>query len=470
MATGNEYMRRASPNEQRTISREDLGFYNAVVVGAIYDFGEGVDPHVQETFFHPLTECIQQNPWLCVIVGDSDTDESYYERVRHVNLVDHVEIYIDRNVKDELVSIKQVVEANLNITFPVAIPPWKTTVLPLSARRCFVSFAFSHAIGDGMSGPVFHRSFLSALRHMKEGAPALVETPHQTLPPPFDTPERLPVSWSFLLRPLIAALMPKLLVNLLGLQSSASTPDKGTWTPTAIFYEPRTYRSRAQMFEVSAVHLDRVIHLSRSHGAKLSGTFNQLVTRALSKNMPATDVTNFISITAINMRKSIGAPETEMGEFASGSFVTHPRSTTVGPLTEDEWARAEESTRQYASSAAQLQNQPIALLRYAPSIRKWTLSKIGQRRDCSFELSNIGNFQGGTIDEADSGVSIVKMVFAQSGSVIGPCLFFNIASVKGSNLVCTVTWQEGALGIDGDESNFVDRVCGTLKEELESLG
>lgn len=47
---------------------------------------------------------------------------------------------------------------------------------------------------------------------------------------------------------------------------------------------------------------------------------------------------------------------------------------------------------------------------------------------------------------------------------------FNLASVKGGNLIYSVTWQQGALGIDEDnEDSFVHSICATIRQDLESL-
>lgn len=70
------------------------------------------------------------------------------------------------------------------------------------------------------------------------------------------------------------------------------------------------------------------------------------------------------------------------------------------------------------------------------SIRNWTLGKIGQQRDCSYEASNILAFDGtdGT-DSADGSADheckVNKMVFTQPGNALSAPLVFNIVSVKG---------------------------------------
>ncbi|KAJ0281021.1 hypothetical protein COL940_005966 [Colletotrichum noveboracense] len=127
------------------------------------------------------------------------------------------------------------------------------------------------------------------------------------------------------------------------------------------------------------------------------------------------------------MRKSVGVPSDEMGEFVSATYLVHPKLTSAGPLSDAEWLAASSSTKAFAETAATLQDQPIGLLRYLPSVRKWLLSKLGQRRDCSHEVSNVGAFE--------------------------------------------VTWPTGALGVpEVEEDAVVDTICTSIQADFEAIG
>ncbi|RDW85968.1 hypothetical protein BP5796_04293 [Coleophoma crateriformis] len=349
-------------------------------------------------------------------------------------------------VNDQMAAIERLLSQQLDLPFTRAIPPWRIVVLPLGPRQCFVAFAFSHMIGDGPTGTAFHRTFLEACRSipdLQSSVSQMIRTPVRPLPPPFDTPERLPISWSFLLAPLIASMLPHFIVKLLGLPLGASPVDEGTWTGSPIAYDPRTSHSKIKLCEIEAALLKNALYVSRKHDAKFTSTLQQLVTRALSKAITNPDITNFVSQTTINMRRSI-----------------------------EEWEAARSSTQAFATRASSLQDQVVGLLRYLPSIRKWTLAKIGQQRDSSYEISNVGAMDIG--QDKSTGhmgqASITKMVFAQPGHIAGNPIAFNIASVKGGSLMCTVTWSAGALGItENDEEWFVDQLCSSLREGMKTL-
>jgi hypothetical protein len=208
-------------------------------------------------------------------------------------------------------------------------------------------------------------------------------------PGPFDTPQQLPISWSFLL----AQLLPSFFIKLLGLHDSVPTVNEGTWTGSKIFFDPNTSHSKLKLREVNAGVLANALRAVKKHDAKLTGTLQQMIARALSRVITDTNIDNFFSQTAMNMRGAVGIPENEGGNYAAVCSIVHPRQAASDRFSDVEWAAAKFSTQKLAESAVNLQDHTIGLLRYLPSIRKWTFSKIGQRRGCSFEVSNMGIFK-----------------------------------------------------------------------------
>lgn len=300
--------------------------------------------------------------------------------------------------------------------------------------RCFIAFAFSHTIGDGMVGLAFYCTFLDACQQTTgtdEKESFLVALPSRTLPGHFDTPERLPISWKFLLGPLITVYLTKFLAEIFGLRAAVSTVDAGTWTGSHIFFDPASaHNSKVKILEIEAPLIQNALQMPRTQDAKLTAKLHQLIIRALSKAIPNRDITNFVLGTAVDMRGSIGTPHYTWGLYVSGHYEAHPRLLDVGgvPLSDEMWAAASSMTRKVAECATKLQDQAIGLLRYVPSIRKWTLGKIGQRRDCSYEMSDLLAVDGGG---ADHKCKITKMMFTQPGNALSGPLVFNTVSVKG---------------------------------------
>ncbi|RSL40866.1 hypothetical protein CEP53_013108 [Fusarium sp. AF-6] len=468
-----EFLRYASPNEMRTIVREDLGFYHAVIIGAVYEFEDGFDVKSPTSYFAPLKNCIDQHPFFSVTVGDRHTEKAFYQRVSSINLEDHITIVDDSNVSvDPLGAIGKVLVPELDLPFTAGNPPWRIVVLPLKPSECFVAFSFSHMIGDGPTGIAFHKSFLAGCRGTPVVEPTAIVTPPATpLTEPFDTPERLPISWKFLLEPLIALFMPNFLVKLLGMRLGASTVNEGTFTGGIMTYNPEKYYTKLRIGEIKAPLVGNAIKAARAHDAKLTGTMQALIARAMSKTVPDAKFTNLVSETPANMRRSVGASNDVDGQFVSAGYIPFPRSDATGPLTDKEWESASASTRELAATAVRLHDQPVGLLRYAPSIRKWTLSKVGKSRDSSFGISNVGAFDTDGIAEKET-ARITKMVFAQPGSVASSPITFNVIAVKGGDLVYTVTWLPGSLGLglsEEQEDKVVDEICASVDQGFKDL-
>ncbi|PYH44092.1 uncharacterized protein BP01DRAFT_392898 [Aspergillus saccharolyticus JOP 1030-1] len=489
MSESRTFLRLASPNERRTISREDLGFYHAVVIGAVYEIhSRDMDVRSAQSFIPLLRQCVLQHPHLSIVVTDKHTEKPAYEAVTIVNLEDHVTIINDdpaiTSETDEATAFERTLPPIMDRPWPADIPPWRIVVLPLDSpstvARCLIAFAFSHALGDGIVGLTFHRTFLKALRGplestcTRETSPVVTLPPGRTIPAPFDTPDRLPISWGFLLKPLLAAYLPTFLAKLLGLRAHATHLDAGTWTGSPMFFHPQApQQTRVKLLTINASLLESALQACRTHDAKLTGLLHQLIVRALSKALPDPTVTNFVSGTAVDMRASIGQPPQTWGLFVGGHYDRHARlaAEAASPaFSEEMWAAASAMTKRLAECAASLQDQAVGLLRYAPSIRNWTLAKLGHRRDCSYEVSNLRAFNGSGGADAAEGATISMMVFSQPGNATSGALMFNLVSVQGGDLVCTVSWQAGALDVPVDEEvGFVEGVCSSIRGDLEAL-
>ncbi|KAL4743800.1 hypothetical protein BDV11DRAFT_177427, partial [Aspergillus similis] len=477
------FMRFASPNERRTISREDLGFYNALVIAGVYEVADKeIDMKAAKSYIYPLRRCIQEYPYLGVVVRDKHTEKPFYQKVPSIDLNHHISVHIEGiNPQTETESIEKFLLPILDRPWPADIPPWRVVVLPLrpheeQTTRVFIAFSFSHTLGDGLVGHAFHQTFLQALqeRSVGEESASVILPSTQQLPPPFDTPSRLPISWKFLLSPLLAVYLPKCLSALLGIRAAVTAVDAGTWTGSPMFFDPSTPNSsRIRLLEIESPLVRMALRASRAHGSKLTGLIHQMIVMALSKVLPD-EATNFVSGTAVDMRRSVGIPRCAWGLYVSGHYEAHPRPSVLpekespSTFSDEFWTSARSITENLALCATRLQDQAIGLLRYAPSIRNWTAGKVGQRRDCSYEVSNLLAFDSAAQEEDKC--RITKMVFATPANVVSGPLVFNIISVKGGNLVIAVNWQVGALGVPPEkEGDFVNAVCEYIRADFERL-
>lgn len=457
------------PNERRTISREDLGFYHAVIVSAIYEFDNGVDVADPASFYAPLSHCISQHPFLSVLVMDRHTDKAYYQRAPHVDLSQHISILpplTDTTDTAKTSAIQSLLAADLDRPFTHTVPPWRVLVTPLHPSSCILTFSYSHSILDGPSGLSFHRTLLSALNNpLTTLAPQTAKVPSCSLPlrPPFDSPSTLPISPPFLLSPLLAALLPAFITSYLNIAPQAVTLSEKTWTGTPCAFVAGTTRSKVVVRGIDADTVSRALEAARARGVKLTGVMHVLVGRGLRAALG--ERVELVAVSAVNMRGAVGREAGEMGEFASGCYTAFLEGGSGGgSLTEGEWKEAGRVTGELKEARGRLRDQAIGLLRFLPSVRGWLRGKVGGRRDCSYEVSNLGALDFGGGGE----VRIVEAVFAQPGMVVSCPVCVNVVSVKGGRLVYTVTWATGSLGVDVEDA-FVQRVCDAVDDGFRGL-
>ncbi|KAK0126281.1 hypothetical protein ONS95_007893 [Cadophora gregata] len=352
------------------------------------------------------------------------------------------------------------------------IPSWKIVVLPFLGKRFFIAFAYSHALGDGLSGCAFHRTFLEALQEQQLETDLICTPTRKRLSPAFDTPENLPISWSYLLSPFLGQYLPKWISSLFDFSSELNDVTPSTWTGTPIFYDAKTHRTGVSLISIDRDTVDDALKLCRMNGAKLTGLLHQLALDALSECLPRPhSFDRFGAGTAINMRPTVRISNDEMGVFASGDFQMHPlRKDTWGEDGSFSWKLARAITERLASRAREVQDQPLVLLRYLFSIRNWTLSKIGSRRGDWYAISNLMSLQPlGKVGQCN----IKEMVFCCPTDVNGgAALSVNVVSVRGGPMNITVNWQaEGLdLGTFDNEAAFVHAVCRHVQAGFIRLG
>jgi hypothetical protein len=426
-----------------------------------------------------------------VIVERADTEAPVYVRTPSLDIRNHIEIHPTLNsqsTQNEKQLIEDVLPSVFDAVWPKTSPPWKLIVVPFTTdqpqsgkkrARCFLALVYSHSIGDGISGLAFHRTLLSTLQSPPLEARRNEEdftepSSSQPYPAPFDTAERLPISWSFMLSPFLAVYLPKFISSAFGFRAAYTSITPTTWTATPASYNPANYHTAVHIMELDAATIEALLKTCRKHNAKLTALLHQVIVRALSKCLPANGaVDTFNSQTALNMRRTVNISDDQMGLFVSGYADAHPRVNPSDPdFMKDIWEAAAKMTTNLATSAVQLQDQPIGLLRFLPSVRSWTLGKIGGQRDGSYEISNLMAFDSVSASSTSSQTcKLEKLVFSQPANAMSSPLTFNIVSVKGGSLVCVVSWQVGALGLenDEDEKGFVSRICKEIEQCLTTL-
>ncbi|TKA32341.1 hypothetical protein B0A50_01447 [Salinomyces thailandicus] len=420
--TDYEVQRPAGLNELRCIVRDTLGLYGTIAACATYtDSGASNSNLPVDDIVMALKQCVAEHPVLTTIVLDTQTDSPLLARQANMSISHHLRI------SSHPISPENAMAEVLNQVHNDPLddlsthPPWRLYIRMIktsSALRTFIAaFAYSHAIADGFSGLLFHRSFLRALCGT-EGLPHttdanFVPETSSRLFPALEQAATLPISWSFLLGPLIAEYCPGILKRALA-RSLQETGQE----------DPRLFKAE----------------------------------------------------TAIDLRRCIPAAKDTMGNFPSAVtdvVTTSNTKATDTPLTKEDWQTAQRLTHRLQEASSTLSDQPVGLLKYLSDFRSWTIKKASQPPECSFSVSNLGVFETETAkadgeSESGGGWVIGDMAFSQSADATGAAFNLNLASTKAGGLNVVVTWWPGMLGVQ-DEGRLMERVCGGVVDQMEHI-
>jgi hypothetical protein len=237
-----------------------------------------------------------------------------------------------------------------------------------------------------------------------------------------------------------------------------------------------------QLVNISAQITASLLAACKENNARLTAFLNNLMARELNETLAASGVhdIHFASVVPINLRKALGVSENSIGVYAGGKFLSYDCGTEVLPENELDWNCIRLQGQELALAASTLRDQPIGLLRYVSNFRSWFLGQIGEARDCSWELSNLGSFdpREGLADTDHPTFSIEQMLFSQPATPNGHPIQFSVVGVKRGGLYISISWQVGALGLSTNEGEaqeecdraFVKRLAASLTARFEMLG
>lgn len=454
------------------------------------------------TFLPALKHCIATHPMLSAAIHGDLTESPTLVRPATLDLANHIDILNPitpapspsssdaEALRAELAALAgPLVHAHDQpFTNCDRAPPWKVVVVPLATapRSFWLLFAYSHSHGDGPSGLTFHRTFLDGLRFHSEiydAETAWTPPPTPALAPPLEDVAALPVSWGYLLAPVLGTYLPASVAGWLGMRGAvAPAVDGGAWVGGRMRYDAADFRTGVAFGVVAGEVVRGVVGRCRERGAKATGVVHRVVVRVLGRELAAVGVgERFVAQTAMDLRGVVGADFAEVvGLCVSVAYHEFKRGdggeeedVTEWVGSEGFWEKASETTAQLKERAGTLVDQPIGLLKYLRSMRPWLEGQIGKERDSSYEISNLMVFdpevKGKKVGEAAEGWKIDGVVFSQPANATGSPVNFNVVTMKGGDMVVALTWQRGVLGVGEDEDGWARRVCEGVEEGLRAV-
>ncbi|KAJ6113331.1 hypothetical protein N7523_006648 [Penicillium sp. IBT 18751x] len=451
-----EKLRPVGRLEQYSTARHQIGFYLNVIVAATYELPDTLSLPLKDYVYRACAAVIAEHPVLSAIPAADDTREPYFVRLPLVDL-DQVVSFHQRQTtsfanEDELApdqDLQSLLEEQHNSGFTAPNAFWRLCILANNENQNQFTavYVFHHALGDGGSGKAFHRSFLQALSTAKEReTKSLVESPQTPLLPNIEALHPMPLSFFFLAKKLFQAKV-------------YSRRDPGLWTAGQI-QEPTKTCVRLLPFSKSVVTSLR--DLCRQEDTTITAVLQTAVARSVFAHIPI-GYSSVACTGALSCRRWLPDEITEdvMGVYVQDFEETYTRSTiSPGAFPWDEARRS----RQTIEAALKRQGKDAGpnLLKYVDNYQQeLCLSKLGQNRDKTFEVSNIGVVRSESSPEQPS---IKGMVFSQCASVIGNALQFSVITGGDGCCMISLSWQEGVV-----EKSLAEAVIASLRDELHLL-
>lgn len=378
-----------------------------------------------------------QTPNLSATVLDGCSSNPLYIHMDEIDLENCISI--DENNPEDLDAF---LENQHNVPFPPKSPMWRLHVFGIADRQNSIEFTatffFHHALGDGISGVLFHRRFAAALTNQTQNGEIFssikaagnkLRSAYSPLPLPFDELHPLPLTILYTLKMVYQHVR-------------SSGGKSGLWTGNKV---TMPLVARYKSFQLPHSKAADIIEVCKMHNTTVTALLQELVSFALFLLLPP-DYTTLRSAVAVSTRPWLGEARNNdpMGLFVTSTFKTHSRMQNANPNVRPSfnWTEASLSTQHLQSFLkTNGKNNWIGLMRrYMKNIPAFLESRVGKPRSLSFEISNLGSFNGET-HNPDEGIR--RMVFSQTISAVDSAIQVSVITAR--TLSIGISWQEGIV-------------------------
>ncbi|KAI9836583.1 MAG: hypothetical protein M1819_001215 [Sarea resinae] len=490
MAGDSHIIREVGNLERLSTARHSLGIYRCVIVTARYCNGNfDSEASFKSFFFSALSRVVLRHPALCCGFVDEDKRDASFVGLREIDLnrVVRFQTYDSGDgpsyengqrklLEHEHLQLWEHLETN---------PGWRVVVshLPQADHETVKSqtsmmdvvFAFHHAVGDGLSGAVFHRSLLKELRSTTSTFdPTKPCTPLVQLPEKIELVEPVEklLKFSFSLRFICGFVFRALIPSwLLG---------KGPIWAGAQYYlsSPEEFKTHVRHFSIPQEQLKCILSACKAKSVTLTGLLHGLHVTLLAQMVP--DADRLSGHTPYSLRRLIPKSEEEVAVQVSVLEIDFPSrffrsSRNAAGSGEPDWEEVWKVARYYGKlMQREVDRAPkdnvVGLLGFIGDYHDHYRKLLQKKRKSTYEISNIGVFgeraciSSADVHEDGSGWGIHSMIFTGSGMVTGPALGATVVSVQGGPLSIAFTWQDGIF-----EEAFVDNFVDNLETSLREL-
>ncbi|KAI2488288.1 AATase domain containing protein [Pyrenophora tritici-repentis] len=470
-----EKLRPCGRLETHSTARHHLGLYKNVGLTAEYKVPSNTQLRLESHVYGALRHVISHNSNLSAIALNEDQSypNAYFARLPAINLQTCVE-FLERKTpfpedgeSDQEMDKILVQQHSRDFKQDLGSKPfWQVIIVTslVDVTKFTATWVWHHALADGISGFVFHDSFLAGLNSLKEGdnTDPIIKSPTSALLPPLEELHPMIISWSFFLRAILASILPAIF---------AKRPAK-LWTgkavPSDVTMESKT---RLRTLVISKATTTKLAEASRREKTSVTATLQCLLAASLFSLLPAAEYHRLTIEGPMSVRRFLNVKDDQMTDaFTLYNFLhdrTESDAQTGSILRYFSWDTARAVKSVIAAEAAKGGNDnSIALLKYVSSMDQFLLGKMGKPRTPSAEISNVGVWKGVQSQETQSETkwSIGRMVFSQSHNIVANPFAMNVVTGGDGNAVASFCWSEAAV-----DEDFMYKVIDGVREGVEEL-
>ena len=466
---GLEFLRPLGTFERFRAVLHDLGFHYSVALAAQYSHGS-CDLDLAR-LFDVLVQVVGRHPALSITIRGSEGDAPYFAKLKYVELnriVHWIDIPVSGDERDA--KLDQILSAENSKGFDVnsSDPLWRIVVLETldrEGRACDgrhkktdLIFVWHHAIGDGYSGLAVLHAILEALDKSPDQntlpcCDDKASTTRNTFSAPASTGKLAPALESLLVMP--SSIKTKIRRASLAHFGDWSKKSKRRKWSGGIYQNTKPIKTLIQHIRIAPAELYSLKQRCRLEKTTMTAFLQTLLCEVILHCVK--DAERLMCATAISLRRFFPPRGHNIDIMTMGMWVSafHAEYISSGKLLEKDnfdWDSARNNRKRISDEIAKGETDvETGALRNIADFKKFLLDKIGEERQDSFAVTNLGIVKssgGGILNESRRGTSswnINDIVFSQSCHVNGSAIQFCIISTDISGMVICLSSQEGVV-------------------------
>ncbi|KAK6512961.1 hypothetical protein TWF506_009123 [Arthrobotrys conoides] len=448
--------------ERFRVALHDLGYYNNVSIIARYSKATKVLNSWPQSVLRGFSYAIQKHPELSTTVVRDEDGDLYFQRLSTVNLERLVTFKTLEDIEGKEVDTKLITlstsENNKGFENTSTTPSWRAIALrdPNDCDSFRIAFIWHHVIGDGRSGLAIHQTLLQAFQLFEDD---------------IDCKSNRPATMRDFTRvPTSAKQLFTSMEEMLPSSSApvATSPLQGEKWAGKNYNDNSPIVTRLGRIRIPAKSVQEVLSKCRKYGTTMTALLQAIVAKTLLDQVPYDRIRTAV---AVSLRRffdpTLGIDDSIMGLWIS-TYTTEYHKTQFRKNAdglESLWQVSQENTAQInrviANGGKDVEIMGLmGVKNYSVAVK----SRVGQPRDNSFGLTNLGVFKAAPTDERNGGVILDDMFFSQSCHANGAAFQICIVTVQGGDMNIVFNWQEGVV-----TQEEIEGVMGGVKDLMGQI-